>query len=155
MPGSFAPLSAYQNFPAFASCPTQVVEAACLAAVPPPDITYELAIWQRWKPARGHLSALQLESITYACQAHQTFLYDGSRRGFFIGDGAGMGKGRQIAGLLIENLLHGRTKVGRCRSQLPACRPTRSPNTPARKLVLCCTSELGTAVAAATVAVAV
>jgi P-loop containing NTP hydrolase pore-1 len=33
------------------------------------------------------LSALQLESIVYACQRHEQFLPDGSRCGFFIGDG--------------------------------------------------------------------
>jgi hypothetical protein len=33
-------------------------------------------------------------------------LPDGAARaGFFIGDGAGMGKGREIAGLLAENIL--------------------------------------------------
>ena len=38
----------------------------------------------------GKLSALQLEAIAYACQAHETRLPDGSRAGFFIGDGAGV-----------------------------------------------------------------
>jgi len=33
-----------------------------------------------------------------------------TRRGFFIGDGAGVGKGRQLAGTILENWLHGRTK---------------------------------------------
>ena len=44
------------------------------------------------------LSGLQLESIVYACQRHQQQLPDQSRAGFFIGDGAGVGKGRTIAG---------------------------------------------------------
>ena len=34
-----------------------------------------------------------------------------TRAGFFVGDGAGMGKGREIAGLLAENVLQGRTKA--------------------------------------------
>ena len=38
----------------------------------------------------GKLSSLQLEAIAYACQAHETRLPDGSRAGFFIGDGAGV-----------------------------------------------------------------
>eukprot|EP01050_Picozoa_sp_SAG11_P042399 SAG11_NODE_19507_length_465_cov_0.991803_1_plen_40_part_10 len=39
-------------------------------------------------------------------------LADGATRaGFFIGDGAGMGKGREIAGLLAENILAGRSKA--------------------------------------------
>lgn len=33
----------------------------------------------------GCLSALQLESVVYACQRHQQMLPDGSRAGFFIG----------------------------------------------------------------------
>ncbi len=36
------------------------------------------------------LSALQLESVVYACQRHEQMLPDGSRGGFFIG-GAGRG----------------------------------------------------------------
>jgi P-loop containing NTP hydrolase pore-1 len=77
--------------------PDPVVETASLAAVEPPDITYELGI--RELADAGVLSALQLESITYACQRHEQHLPDGSRAGFFIGDGAGVGKGRTIAGL--------------------------------------------------------
>ena len=40
------------------------------------------------------LSALQLESIVYACQRHQQALPDGSRAGFFIGGWALVGGGR-------------------------------------------------------------
>lgn len=41
------------------------METSTLSSVPPPDITYTLAL-----PASdsGALSALQLEAITYACQ---------------------------------------------------------------------------------------
>ena len=46
----------------------------------------------------------------YACQRHEGDLASGARRGFFLGDGAGMGKGRQLAGLILENLLAGRRK---------------------------------------------
>lgn len=38
----------------------------------------------------GKLSSLQLEAVAYACQTHETRLPDGSRAGFFIGDGAGV-----------------------------------------------------------------
>lgn len=81
-----------------AAHPDPVVETASLAAVEPPDISYQLhlddLIEQRL------LSGLQLESIVYACQRHQQWLPDKSRGGFFIGDGAGVGKGRTIAGQL-------------------------------------------------------
>ena len=34
----------------------------------------------------------------------------GERAGFLIGDGAGVGKGRTIAGIMLENFLQGRKK---------------------------------------------
>lgn len=64
--------------------PDPVVETASLSSVEPTDVTYKLSI-----PAEtinsGLLSALQLESITYASQAHEKLLPDGSRAGFLIG----------------------------------------------------------------------
>ena len=59
----------------------------------------------------GKLSALQLESITYASQQHAQMLKDGNRAGFLIGDGAGVGKGRTIAGIIFENYLKGRKRA--------------------------------------------
>ncbi|XP_071848916.1 protein strawberry notch homolog 1-like isoform X2 [Apostichopus japonicus] len=56
------------------------------------------------------LSALQLEAVTYACQQHDTFLRGGERAGFLIGDGAGVGKGRTVAGVIFENYLLGRKR---------------------------------------------
>lgn len=50
--------------------PDPVVENASLAAVEPPDITYELGL----DPTiidKGLLSDLQLETVTYACQRHE------------------------------------------------------------------------------------
>lgn len=35
----------------------------------------------------------------------------GKRAGFLIGDGAGVGKGRTIAGIIFENYLKGRKKA--------------------------------------------
>uniref|UniRef100_A0A7N5JM64 Strawberry notch homolog 2 n=1 Tax=Ailuropoda melanoleuca TaxID=9646 RepID=A0A7N5JM64_AILME len=87
--------------------PDRVVETSTLSSVPPPDITYTLAL-----PASdtGVLSALQLEAITYACQQHEVVLPSGQRAGFLIGDGAGVGKGRTVAGIILENYLRGRKK---------------------------------------------
>ena len=47
-----------------------------------------------------------------ACARHEHFLPNGHRAGFFLGDGPGVGKGRQIAALVTENLLR---KRGNCR----------------------------------------
>ncbi|CAH3176312.1 unnamed protein product, partial [Porites lobata] len=58
----------------------------------------------------GKLSDLQLEGVLYACQRHQMVLANGQRAGFFIGDGAGVGKGRQIAGIVLDNFARGRSR---------------------------------------------
>ena len=79
-----------------AAHPDPVVETASLAAVEPPDITYHLHLDDLIQDKV--LSGLQLESIVYACQRHEQLLPDNSRAGMFIGDGAGVGKGRTIAG---------------------------------------------------------
>ncbi len=65
--------------------PDSAVETASLAAVEPPDITYQLNIQDLVD--EGKLSGLQLESIVYACQRHEQWLPSGHRCGFFIGDG--------------------------------------------------------------------
>ena len=59
----------------------------------------------------GELSALQLESITYACQRHEVIFESGERAGYLVGDGAGVGKGRTIAGIIYENFLCGRKRA--------------------------------------------
>ncbi|XP_028672102.1 protein strawberry notch homolog 2 isoform X1 [Erpetoichthys calabaricus] len=90
--------------------PDIVVETNTLSSVPPPDITYKLSIPE---PTinRGLLSALQLEAIVYACQQHEVILQNRQRAGFLIGDGAGVGKGRTIAGIILENNFKARKKA--------------------------------------------
>ncbi|XP_044527645.1 protein strawberry notch homolog 2 [Gracilinanus agilis] len=89
--------------------PDRVVETSTLSSVPPPDITYTLSL-PTSAAESGSLSALQLEAITYACQQHEVLLPNGQRAGFLIGDGAGVGKGRTVAGIIFENFLKGRKK---------------------------------------------
>ncbi|CAH1132025.1 unnamed protein product [Ceutorhynchus assimilis] len=90
--------------------PDPVVETASLSSVAPVDVWYTLTIPEDIIKS-GALSALQLESITYTSQAHEHILPDGSRAGFLIGDGAGVGKGRTIAGIIFENYLKGRKRA--------------------------------------------
>ncbi|XP_025920574.1 protein strawberry notch homolog 2 isoform X1 [Apteryx rowi] len=90
--------------------PDLVVETSTLSSVPPPDITYDLSL-PRSIADKGSLSALQLEAIIYACQQHEVLLPNGQRAGFLIGDGAGVGKGRTVAGIIFENYLKGRKKA--------------------------------------------
>ncbi|XP_046873856.1 protein strawberry notch homolog 1 isoform X3 [Hypomesus transpacificus] len=89
--------------------PDPVVETSSLSSVNPPNVWYRLSIPEETID-RGWLSALQLEAVTYAAQQHETFLPNGDRASYLIGDGAGVGKGRTIAGIIYENYLLGRKR---------------------------------------------
>uniref|UniRef100_A0A383VKE6 UBA domain-containing protein n=1 Tax=Tetradesmus obliquus TaxID=3088 RepID=A0A383VKE6_TETOB len=88
-----------------------IAEPSSLSAIPLPPSDYPL--WDSL-PAevveQGKLSQLQLEGVLYACSRHQQILPSGQRAGFFIGDGAGVGKGRQIAGVILDNYIRGRRR---------------------------------------------
>jgi hypothetical protein len=74
--------------------------------------------------SEGKLSNLQLEAIVYGCQRHLVnlpckpvapeadvkVLPTPTRAGFLLGDGAGMGKGRTLAGFVVENIARGRKR---------------------------------------------
>ncbi|CAH8619980.1 unnamed protein product [Dicrocoelium dendriticum] len=90
--------------------PDPVVESSSLSSVLPPDVHYRLTL-PREVIDGGHLSSLQLEAVVYACQRHECLLPNGQRAGFLIGDGAGVGKGRTIAGILYENYIQHRKKA--------------------------------------------
>lgn len=90
--------------------PDPVVETSSLSTVEPPDIEYTLKLPDKVID-QALLSSLQLESVIYASQQHAQLMPDRkTRRGFLIGDGAGVGKGRTIAGIIYENYLCGRKK---------------------------------------------
>ena len=90
--------------------PGKLVQSAAMSAVEPPAPTYSPKL-----PAevidKGLLSIAQLESVIYAGQAHSETLPNGSRKGFFIGDGTGVGKGREISGIILDNMMQGRNKA--------------------------------------------
>lgn len=78
---------------------TSLTPAVC-SAIQLPENNYP--IWESVGEEivnTGKLSKLQLEGVRYACKKHLEILSSGQRAGFFIGDGAGVGKGRQIAGM--------------------------------------------------------
>ncbi|MBF0260269.1 MAG: strawberry notch family protein [Magnetococcales bacterium] len=90
--------------------PGKLVESSAMSAIDPPDATYKPSL-PKAVIDEGRLSGAQLEPIVYSGQAHEQLLPDGSRRGFFDGDGTGVGKGREIAGILLDNLKQGRKKA--------------------------------------------
>ncbi|MGN0182970.1 MAG: strawberry notch-like NTP hydrolase domain-containing protein, partial [Candidatus Ornithomonoglobus sp.] len=90
--------------------PTKISESAAMASVSKPPITYAPNLSQELIE-KGVVSDVQLEAISYAGQNHEQTLENGSRKGFFIGDGTGLGKGRIVAGIMLDNRNRGRKKA--------------------------------------------
>lgn len=79
--------------------PSALVQSGALAAMGMPELTYKLNLP---KSVLKNLSDAQLEAISYALQATEEKSPNGNRYGFMIGDGTGVGKGREIAGIIAD-----------------------------------------------------
>ena len=113
----FSSYTPSQEFPGCQPHPADVAEAASLAATPTPRVDYPIADGLPAEVlAEGKVSSLQVESVALACERHRALLPPAApgaaatRAGFFIGDGAGVGKGRQLAAVVLDNLARGRAK---------------------------------------------
>lgn len=93
--------------------PASVVESAAMSAIDPPAIDYAPNLPKETVES-GALSEIQLEAIAYAGYAHgQQIEVEGDtfRKGFMVGDGTGIGKGRTAAGIILDNFRQGRKKA--------------------------------------------
>lgn len=90
--------------------PGTLQESAALSAVETANVSY-LPKLPKSLIENGAVSLAQLEAVAYAGQAHTQVLPDGTRRGFFLGDGPGVGKGRTIAAMVMDNWQQGRKKA--------------------------------------------
>ena len=90
--------------------PGKLSQSAAMAAVEPPDPTYKPNLPKELIDS-GKLSNAQLEATVYAGQAHEQILPNGYRKGFFIGDGTGVGKGREVSSIILDNFRQGRKKA--------------------------------------------
>jgi len=111
--------------------PTPLVQSAAMTSVRPPLPTYRPYL-PLGLVEQGLLSDAQLETVVLAGEAHSALLagawcVDATfdvvaaapeeaeaavrfRRGFMLGDGTGAGKGRQVAGIILDNWLKGRKR---------------------------------------------
>lgn len=91
--------------------PGNLVESAAMSALDMAATEYTPQLPKK-VILEGKISDAQLEAVIRAGQAHSEKLPSGdARRGFFIGDGTGVGKGREIASIIWDNWNQGRKKA--------------------------------------------
>ncbi|HEX7946468.1 MAG TPA: strawberry notch family protein, partial [Phenylobacterium sp.] len=118
------------RFAASTPHPSPLVESGPMASVAPPAPTYRPVLPP---DIATRISDAQMETVVYAGEAHAQLLpgswvlgeaphqlvlvaddHAGAirfRKGFFLGDGTGCGKGREIAGVIADNIARGRSRA--------------------------------------------
>jgi len=118
------------RFAASTPHPSPLVESGPMASVAAPAPTYRPVLPP---DIAARVSDAQMETVIYAGEAHAQVLpgswvlgeaphqlvlvaddHAGAvrfRKGFFLGDGTGCGKGREIAGVIADNIAQGRTRA--------------------------------------------
>lgn len=91
--------------------PADLDEPDAMASVKAPSIAVKLKLDNKIL-TDGSLSAPQQEIIARAIQSFDKKINEGipdaeARQGFFIGDGTGVGKGREISGIIMDQLNRG------------------------------------------------
>jgi hypothetical protein len=109
-------VSILEKFPTAKKHPDPLVESSSLASIALPPLPQNFSL-----PTRSHqdwidkqlISDAQLETVIYAnLRFDGPRLAEGNKRpGFFLGDGAGVGKGRQIAALIKDFHARGGKRV--------------------------------------------
>ena len=107
--------------------PTALVESVAMGSIPAPIPTHIAHLPER-TVAERMLSSSQLETVVYAGHAWSQMIPGtfkpakegvgltidpegrAYRKGFFLGDGTGAGKGRQVAACILDNWLQGRRR---------------------------------------------
>jgi hypothetical protein len=115
-------------FAAAGEHPTSLVESVAMGSIAAPIPTYVPHLPERTVSERM-LSSSQLETVVYAGHAWEqtiagTFVPDNEgvgltissegrsyRKGYFLGDGTGAGKGRQVAACILDQWLQGRRRA--------------------------------------------
>lgn len=108
--------------------PATIIESKSLASVKLPQLTYKpdlpasCELYQVFNEESDSnsddcefvsvpcLSSLQVETISYCGQRHLKFLETNERAGYYIADGTGVGKGREVSGIILDNWMKGRKK---------------------------------------------
>jgi predicted RNA methylase len=120
------------RFPKASPHPSPLVESGPMASVTLPTPTYRPVLPVQIAQ-QALISDAQMETVIYAGEAHAQVLpgswllgdaphqvilvkddHPGAvsfRKGFFLGDGTGCGKGREICGVIADNFAHGRRQA--------------------------------------------